>query len=856
MAAARSVKTRASRKAGVSFPGISELPKPAQFATCSAAEAKASEKEFVAFIQPRLPNSTAVGGEDLEEILTVWGADLVSDALAMGLDKVTGTVMPRMVFSKLSTFVKRVVEQGAVFPGDEYTGLAAGIAIHERVVGRQLRERVLPELKAATGEMLLSQLVKHWNEHKVFVRWLRRIFTSLDQLDSFAQRRVASLSESGMFRSRTTAGLLQFGEVLFAEDSQSNVMEHVLALVDEFRKGCDVDRSLIKGVAELFVLVGLLGSKVHANVKDVNDMEALAKSPTALDDNDSFVKWFQDPYCKRTSTFYSARSDEWFASGNMSEFCAAADKALATEQSLALATLNPKTWEAARESFLDAVLLSRLDDVVRHSTGLALMIREQRLDDIACMYRVLSQFGDGAGAQKMAELISEYMTEAGDGILKKRASEVQRAVDAKDLRADIFTEDSDFIEALIALMTFFNSMVAEQCADDPAIRQVVSNVMRKLVNCNALGESDQHPTAELIAKYVDKLMCEGTKSSASPDQPQHAVTLFAFVNDRDLFQESHRNLLSKRLLSGSTASYDDERDFIGLLKAVVGPTFTTKFEGMLTDILTPDASLKAFQEARKAKRSPLDMDVTILCHGHWPPAFPTPAVRLTDALYSAADEFETYYRSKQASRKVSFALAEGTMTVRGFFSKGGKDAWYDFSCNTLQGLHLLRFNESESWKCADLASAVGVSPADCTQLIKPFVFSSSCRVIIDKTLADDHKAGKKIRKVVEPEHTLVFNLKFSSKKKAVKVPDVQLKETANKAAIDVGRKHVLDAAIVRIMKTRKTLKLQALVLETEAQARRLFAPDPRLTKKRIEHLIEQDYLERDDGDRGLLHYVA
>ena len=136
---------------------------------------------------------------------------------------------------------------------------------------------MLPELKAATGEMLLSQLVKHWNEHKVFVRWLRRIFTSLDQLDSFAQRRVASLSESGMFRSRTTAGLLQFGEVLFAEDSQSNVMEHVLALVDEFRKGCDVDRSLIKGVAELFVLVGLLGSKVHANVKDVNDMEALAK---------------------------------------------------------------------------------------------------------------------------------------------------------------------------------------------------------------------------------------------------------------------------------------------------------------------------------------------------------------------------------------------------------------------------------------------------------------------------------------------------------------------------------------------------------------------------------------------------
>jgi hypothetical protein len=29
-----------------------------------------------------------------------------------------------------------------------------------------------------------------------------------------------------------------------------------------------------------------------------------------------------------------------------------------------------------------------------------------------------------------------------------------------------------------------------------------------------------------------------------------------------------------------------------------------------------------------------------------------------------------------------------------------------------------------------------------------------------------------------------------------------------------------------------------------------------MTKKRIEHLIGQDYMERDEGNSSLLHYVA
>ena len=59
------------------------------------------------------------------------------------------------------------------------------------------------------------------------------------------------------------------------------------------------------------------------------------------------------------------------------------------------------------------------------------------------------------------------------------------------------------------------------------------------------------------------------------------------------------------------------------------------------------------------------------------------------------------------------------------------------------------------------------------------------------------------------------------------------------------RRHAVDAAIVRIMKSRKTLQHQQLTLECVQQLQRMFKPDFKLIKKRIEDLVQREYLERD-----------
>ena len=74
--------------------------------------------------------------------------------------------------------------------------------------------------------------------------------------------------------------------------------------------------------------------------------------------------------------------------------------------------------------------------------------------------------------------------------------------------------------------------------------------------------------------------------------------------------------------------------------------------------------------------------------------------------------------------------------------------------------------------------------------------------------------------------------------------------------VDEDRKHAIEAAIVRIMKTRKTLDHQKLVLEASTQLMRHFKPDPRQIKKRIEDLIAREYLERDASNSTVYKYLA
>ena len=67
--------------------------------------------------------------------------------------------------------------------------------------------------------------------------------------------------------------------------------------------------------------------------------------------------------------------------------------------------------------------------------------------------------------------------------------------------------------------------------------------------------------------------------------------------------------------------------------------------------------------------------------------------------------------------------------------------------------------------------------------------------------------------------------------------------------VDEERKHQIEAAIVRIMKDRKTMEHNLLIAEVSKQLSGRFMPNPVMIKKRVEALIDREYLERSSEDR-------
>ncbi|KIH46609.1 hypothetical protein ANCDUO_23336, partial [Ancylostoma duodenale] len=95
-------------------------------------------------------------------------------------------------------------------------------------------------------------------------------------------------------------------------------------------------------------------------------------------------------------------------------------------------------------------------------------------------------------------------------------------------------------------------------------------------------------------------------------------------------------------------------------------------------------------------------------------------------------------------------------------------------------------------------------------------------------------------------------LTSSNKRLRFRLATPQVVKNAEKEAESVSntvthdRKYYMECAIVRIMKTRKVLKHNALISEVVEQTRSRFTPDVAFIKKSIEDLIEKLYIQRTD----------
>merc|ERR1712130_5397 len=120
--------------------------------------------------------------------------------------------------------------------------------------------------------------------------------------------------------------------------------------------------------------------------------------------------------------------------------------------------------------------------------------------------------------------------------------------------------------------------------------------------------------------------------------------------------------------------------------------------------------------------------------------------------------------------------------------------------------------------------------------------------------------NKKPAKGYDIKHTVSMNEEWNPPNKRYRIPTGVHKVThrerkENESQVFGDRRLMMEASIVRIMKTRKALKHSLLIANVSQQLMHRFRVDPKMVKERIHDLIEREYLKRDQQDSHTYHYI-
>lgn len=154
------------------------------------------------------------------------------------------------------------------------------------------------------------------------------------------------------------------------------------------------------------------------------------------------------------------------------------------------------------------------------------------------------------------------------------------------------------------------------------------------------------------------------------------VTLFRFLNDKDVFEDYYKRHLAKRLLSDRSVSDDAERGMLQKLKLECGASFVAKLEGMLKDVVASEDLNKGYRNYLQGlggeRRTNTDLSVKICTASFWP-SNPDVPCNLPPDFIKITKSFERYFETKHTGRKLTWHAEHGSVDVRIRFDKGVKD---------------------------------------------------------------------------------------------------------------------------------------------------------------------------------------
>ncbi|KAF5752210.1 cullin-1-like [Tripterygium wilfordii] len=664
---------------------------------------------------------------------------------------------------------------------------------------------VLPSLREKHDEFMLRELVKRWLNHKVMVRWLSRFFHYLDRY-FIARRSLPPLNE---------VGLICFRDQVYQE-LNGKVRDAVISLIDQEREGEQIDRALLKNVLDIFVEIGM----THM---------------------DHYENDFEEAMLKDTAAYYSRKASNWILEDSCPDYMLKAEECLRREKDRVSHYLHsssePKLLEKVQHELLSVVANQLLE---KEHSGCHALLRDDKVEDLSRMFRLFSKIPKGL--DPVSSIFKQHVTAEGTALVKQAEDAASnKKADKRDI---VGLQEQVFVRKVIELHDKYVAYVNNCFQNHTLFRKALKEAFEIFCNkCVAVSSS-----AELLATFCDNILKKGGSEKLSDEVIEETlekvVKLLAYISDKDLFAEFYRKKLARRLLFDKSANDDHERSILTKLKQQCGGQFTSKMEGMVTDLTLARENQTSFEEylSNNSQANPgIDLTVTVLTTGFWP-SYKSFDLNLPAEMVKCVEVFKEFYQTKTKHRKLTWIYSLGTCNLIGKF----EPKTMELIVTTYQASALLLFNSADRLSYSEIVSQLNLTDDDVVRLLH----SLSCAKY--KILNKEPNT-----KTISPTDYFEFNSKFTDKMRRIKIPLPPVDEKKKVIEdVDKDRRYAIDASIVRIMKSRKVLGHQQLVMECVEQLGRMFKPDFKAIKKRIEDLITRDYLERDKDNPNLFRYLA
>ncbi|KAI9370792.1 Cullin family-domain-containing protein [Aspergillus egyptiacus] len=676
----------------------------------------------------------------------------------------------------------------------------------EHVAGN-LHDVLVDKARTGTNIEALRSVVEAWKVWQSMLVTIRWIFYYLDQ--SF-------LLHSKEYPVVREMGLIQFRQhIYFDATLRPKILQGACDLVAADRSiehSALADSTLLRSAIDLF----------HGLDVYLSGFEPVLVS----DSKDFFTLWAQQE-----------------ASGYLASYVENSHVLIEREVNRCEQFSFNRTTKQKLCELLDQILVTEQRDVLLSQKDIIGLLRVENKAALAQLYTLLERRELGA---ELKGAFSAYIVEEGTSIVfddEKESEMVARLLNFKKQLDDVWNGSFGRNEEL-----------------GHTLREAFETFMNKGRKSASSGGTDNPKTGEMIAKYVDKLLRGGWRLAPQRDaenvpladedaeinrQLDQVLDLFRFVHGKAVFEAFYKNDLARRLLMGRSASDDAEKSMLARLKTECGSSFTHNLESMFKDMEVARDEMAAYSSIQRERQTPLpvDLHVSVLSASAWP-SYPDVQVRIPPEISTAISDFQKFYDTKYNGRKLAWKHQLAHCQIRSRFPKGNKE----LVVSSFQAVVLLLFNDIPD---GGILNYRQIQEATALKL-KRTLQSLACakyRVLTKKPKGRDVNDGDEF----------AYNPNFTDPKMRIKINQIQLKETKeeNKTTherVAADRHYETQAAIVRIMKSRKTITHSEVVAEVIKATRSRGVLDPSDIKKNIEKLIEKDYMEREEGNR--YQYVA